>query len=140
MNALVHSKVVLKTVSSFISLFEKREILRFIITGFINTAFSYICFFILSYLGFHYSITVLFAYGLGIVFNFQTARIIVFKDRRNSRLFNFIFVYAITYSINVFLLYLLVPIIADPRYAQAIVVIPIAGLTYLMQKRFVFKA
>ncbi len=83
--------------------------------------------------------TTLVSYVIGILFNFFTTGRFVFKNTRASRLFRFMLSYALTYGINVLALAALSAVFRDPRASQAVVVVPIAAITFLLQKFFVFR-
>ncbi len=122
-----------------LSRFE-RKFVKFLFVGFINTVFSYIIYAaIVTILG-SPTISLLISYIIGILFNFQTTGRIVFKNKDNSLLFKFISCYLLTFVINgSFLKFLTGSMGVDKYLSQAILVFPVAMLSFLLLKNFVFK-
>lgn len=112
--------------------------LRFIVVGGINTVFYYVVFALFTLLQFHYIIAALFAQLCGILFNFRTIGVIVFKNRNNRLIFRFFGVYLLTYLLNIGLLKIFNMCGVGSLIAQAIVVIPLAIVTFLLMRKFVF--
>jgi putative flippase GtrA len=113
--------------------------LRFLIIGGVNAAFGYSIFALFILLGLHYVFASLLGQICGILFNFKTTGEIVFKNRNNRLLFKFIGVYFITYLVNIGLLKLFAVIGVSSLAAGAIIIIPVALLSYYLSKRYVFK-
>ena len=68
---------------------------KFILVGILNTAFGYGAFALLMYTGLHYSAAVVLSTIAGILFNFKTTGVLVFKNKDNSLIFKFIAVYTL---------------------------------------------
>ncbi len=119
--------------------FWNYKFFRFIVVGVINTAFGYGIFALLIYLKFHYTIAVLISTVLGVLFNFKTIGKLVFKNNDNKLILRFIIVYFITYWINVFLIFIFKKIFYQNLYfAGFLSLIPVAVITFLLNKHFVF--
>lgn len=104
-----------------------------------NTLFGYGCFALLLYLGFHYAWALLFATAAGVLFNFKTVGGIVFRSRDNRLIVRFVAVYAVVYVVNLMGLKALSITGIDMYYGAAALILPMAMLAYLMNKRFVFQ-
>ena len=76
----------------------------------------------------------------GILFNFKTTGTIVFKNRNNRLIFRFFGVYLTTYVLNYGLLRLLESVGIGRLVGGAIIVLPLAILAYLLNRRLVFNA
>jgi putative flippase GtrA len=124
----------MKLINTKFTLFQK-----YIIIGGVNTVFGYSVFAFLLFLGFHYSLSVLIATVLGVLFNFQTYGKLVFRSHSNHLIGRFILVYVLIYFINVLLIALLDFFKIDLYIAGAIVLFPTAYLGYLLNKRLVWK-
>lgn len=74
----------------------------------------------------------------GVIFNFKTTGIIVFNNHNNRLLLKFISVYCITYLLNVGCLRIFSAYEANMYIAGAILVFPIALVTFFLLKKFVF--
>ncbi|NLW46920.1 MAG: GtrA family protein [Firmicutes bacterium] len=123
------------------NLFNKKEINRlvlFFLVGGINTVFGYSLYALFLYLGIHYTLASLFSTIGGVLFNFKTTGVIVFKNHNNKLLMKFIGVYAITYLLNIGCLRIFDIFNVNMYLAGAIVLIPVALIAYTLQKRFVF--
>jgi len=113
--------------------------LRFIVMGGINMIFGYSVFALFIILNFHYVLAALFAQICGILFNFKvTTGPIVFKNKDNRLLFRFFFIYLITYILNISLLKLFDIAGVESLVSGAIIILPMAFVSFLLMKRFVF--
>ncbi len=123
------------------NIFLKKEIeqlVLFFMVGGINTLFGYSLYALFLYFGLHYTLASLFSTIGGVLFNFKTTGIIVFKNHNNKLLLKFIGVYAITYLLNIGCLRIFDIVNVNMYLAGAIVLIPVALIAYTLQKRFVF--
>jgi len=112
---------------------------KYLFIGGINTVFSYGIFAFFLFLGLHYSVAVLVATVLGVMFNFQTYGKFVFKNHSQHLITKFVLVYIVIYLINVSLLSLADIFLMDLYLSGAIVLLPVAYLGYILNKRFVWK-
>lgn len=112
---------------------------KFILVGVLNTAFGYFIFALLLFLGLHYTLAVILSTVAGVLFNFKTTGMLVFKNNNNKLIFKFVAVYAITATLGIIIL----------RLAElAHINLYIAGLfstglcaiiSFLLNKNWVFK-
>jgi len=110
----------------------------FLLVGGLNTIFGYGVFALCIYLKLHYSLASLISTVLGILFNFKTTGIIVFKNNDNVLIFRFFLVYGISFCIGLFLLFLLNQMGISNYIGGAILIIPGAIIAYTLQKMLVF--
>ncbi len=112
---------------------------KFLFVGFINTLFSYFLYAFFVLVGFNACCALFFQYILGVLWNFKTTGSIVFKNNNNKLIFKFIFCYILTFFLNSLLLNFLVNKILFNEYlAQGILVLPVALVSFLLLKFFVF--
>ncbi|MFA5612462.1 MAG: GtrA family protein, partial [Anaerolineaceae bacterium] len=89
----------------------------------------------------HYSLATLISTVLGVIFNFFTTGRIVFRSMDNHRFFRFGLVYAFTYFVNILLLRWLVDGMQMSKLiAGALVTLPVALLSYLLNAKWTFRA
>lgn len=126
---------------SFFGLFKRvdRKFMKFLFVGAMNTAFGYFIYALFLTLHASHNIALTIQYILGVLWNFKTTGVIVFKNRDNTRIVRFFLSYVFTYSINLVCLNALVALDINKYLAQAIMVLPIAVLSFLIFKKFVFK-
>jgi putative flippase GtrA len=93
----------------------------------------------LLYIGLHYSIAVLIATVFGVLFNFKTTGILVFKNSDNKLIFKFTGVYALIYILNVGFLRVFDLFQFDLYFAGALLLLPMAIIGFVLNKRFVFE-
>lgn len=126
---------------SFFGVFKRidRKFMKFLFVGALNTAFGYFVYSVFVALNFSHNIALTVQYILGVFWNFKTTGTIVFKNNDNSRIMRFFLSYVFTYSINLVCLNLLVGSGVGKYAAQAIMVLPMAVLSFLIFKTFVFK-
>lgn len=116
----------------------KNQFLRFLFIGGINTLFGYGIFAVFIFFKFHYSLAVLFSTIIGVLFNFKTLGVFVFKSHDNRKIIGFVMVYVVTYFINVGLMYCLTKIGISAYFAGMIAVFPVAITGFVLNKLFVF--
>ena len=112
---------------------------RFILIGGINTAFSYAVYAFFLLLGVDYAVSNLFALIAGVFFSFHTQGAYVFKNRERGLFGRFIIAWAIIYVANVLLIRQLIGLGLDAYSSGALAIAPIAVLSYVFQKFFVFR-
>jgi len=121
------------------NLFHKDYFL-FLATGMLNTFFGYALFSFFIYLSFHYTLAVFCSTVIGILFNYKTIGGLVFAHQGESRFVPFIAVYALLYSLNVYGLWQFESFGIDDKYiAGAILLFPLALLSFVLNKFWVFK-
>ena len=118
-------------------IFSKRFII-FLLVGGLNTIFGYGIFALCIYLKFHYSLASLISTVLGILFNFKTTGVIVFKNNNNSLIFRFFLAYGISFCIGLCLLFLLNQIGINNYIGGALLILPGAVIAYTLQRLLVF--
>ncbi|WP_442947651.1 GtrA family protein [Nostoc sp.] len=118
--------------------FFSKRFIRFLIVGGINTLFGYSIFSLLIILNFRYEIAALISTICGVLFNFKTTGVIVFKNKNNTLIFKFIGVYTIIYLLQVFLLKQLLAYKINLFIAEALILLPLALVSYILNKIFVF--
>ena len=112
---------------------------KFLFVGALNTLFGYGIFAIFNFLNFHYTLSTLIATILGILFNFKTTRIIVFKNNDNKLMIRFISIYGAMYFIAILELKLFTLLnLNNMYYNYAIILFPNALMAYILMKKFVF--
>jgi putative flippase GtrA len=113
--------------------------IRFLLVGGINTIFGYGLFAFFIYVNLHYSVALLLSTILGVLFNFKTTGKLVFKSSDNRLIVRFFAVYGMVYVINVGLLKGFQWLGLNFYIAGAILVLPLSVLSFLLNRRFVFK-
>jgi putative flippase GtrA len=111
---------------------------RFLVVGVVNTAFSYALFSLFIFLRLHYTLAVLLATVVGVLFNFKTTGRYVFSSRSNRVLYRFLGVYTLTYFINIGMLRLLSSWGMSLYVAGLLLPLPVAVISFLLQHKFVF--
>ena len=116
-----------------------QQFVKFLLVGVLNSAFGYGCYVALTYVGLHYSIALFFATIFGVLFNFKTTGRIVFQSRENRLILRFVAIYALIYAINVAGVNRLLRFGLNAYVAAAVMILPLAVLAYILNKRFVFE-
>ena len=113
---------------------------RFIVIGVINTVFGYTIFATFLFLGFNYISAITFGTIIAILFNFKTIGRFVFNSQNHHTLIiRFFAVYGITYLFNLLGLSIFNHYHISNYIAGAILVLPAAIISFLLNRRFVFK-
>lgn len=126
-----------KGLTSFIL---KYDFCRFLITGGINTLFSYLLYAALILIGFEYKVTITILSVITIVWNYHTTGRFVFGYRGFGLIFKFVAVYGLIYLINLLSLMFLVKHGYGPLISQAILTPLIAVTSFVLNKLWVFRA
>ncbi|MCX5786126.1 MAG: GtrA family protein [Elusimicrobia bacterium] len=113
--------------------------IRFLIVGGLNTLVGYALFALLIFAGLHYSLAVFLSTLLGILFNFKTTGSLVFKHSNNRLIFKFVSGYAVVYFLNVGLLKELSVLGFNMYAAGAMLLPPMALVSYFLNSRLVFR-
>ena len=117
---------------------EIQRFIKFLIVGGINTLFGYTAYITLLYVGFHYSAASLLATILGVIFNFFTTGRLIFDCMDHRKFVRFFMVYVVSYLINLVFLAIFDSMGANMYWAGLPMILPMALLTYNLNKRFVF--
>lgn len=128
-----------------VNLIKKHKFVRFLLVGALNTLFSYFLYGSLILIGLNYKYAVLLATILGVLFNFQTTGRLVFGSKNNKLMFRFVLVYVVTFLLNVEALRIVdaIDIGIEQKtkmlIAGAILVFPLAVISFILMKLFVFR-
>ncbi|MBC5763628.1 GtrA family protein [Ramlibacter sp. GTP1] len=110
------------------------------VVGGVNTVFGYGCFWLLLYVGLHYSMALLIGTVLGVLFNFKTTGTLVFGSHDNRLIFRFVGSYVFTYFCNLAGLRVLVGAGFSPQVGGLLLILPMAAVSFVILRRFVFAA
>jgi len=111
-------------------------LLRFGLVGVLNAAFGYAAFAFLVVAGVWPGVALIAANLAGIAFNFQTSRRLVFRTK--GRGLRFAVLYCVMMALNWAGLRILQRVGLSALLAQALLVLPVAALSFLGQRLFVF--
>ncbi len=114
------------------------KFLKFLIVGAVNTLFAYSIYSLFVFVGLKPNSALFFQYIIGVLWNFKTTGVLVFKNNNNKLIFKFIISYVFTFAINSILLKILTNILND-YLAQFVLILPIAIVSFLIFKFWVFK-
>lgn len=115
------------------------QFLRFLLVGALNTVFGYACFAVFLHFGLHYSVAMLMATVLGVLFNFKSTGALVFGSHDNRLIFRFIGTYAIVYLANIAGIGVLARAGLTPIVGGALMLPLAAILAFLLNKKLVFR-
>ena len=118
--------------------FIPEKFFKFLFVGALNTLFSYFLYALFVTIGFNANLALFFQYVIGVIWNFKTTGVLVFKNNNNKLIFKFVLCYIFTFILNSVLLKLLLNY-TNSYIAQAILILPIAIVSFLLLKVFVFK-
>ena len=112
------------------------QAMRFVVTGGINTAFSYAVYAAAIYVGAGYALASAVSLGAGVLFSYQTVRRLVF--RTHGSLVRYAGCWAIIYVFNVMLLKWIDSFGVDPYLCGLLAAVPTAILSFALLKTLVF--
>ena len=115
------------------------QFVKFLLVGALNTAFGYGLFAGALWLGLHYAAASAIATVLGILFNFQSTGRLVFDNLHPRQFWRFVLVYAFSFCANLAGLALILHFTDLNAYVVgALLLLPTALLTFILQKKLVF--
>lgn len=117
----------------------KNKLFRFFIVSGLNTVFGYGLFAFLIFIGMAFQLAALIGTIAGILFNFKTIGVVIFKNHNNLLIFKFFGVYGITYLCNLGGLVLFKSFEINLYWGGAILLIPVGLLAFALNQTFVFK-
>ena len=136
-----------------------KKFIKFLFVGCLNTLFGYLMYVIFISTPLKREYALLLAYMVGVLWNFKTTGVLVFKNNNNKLIFKFISAYVITYFINLLglnfvnsagwgkalanwtlnILNIETKLNLIKYFDQIILVLPIAIISFVLFKTFVFK-
>ena len=120
-------------------LLSDRQFHRFLAVGVLNTAVGYGLFALFIFLGLHYVLASLFATVLGVLFNFHSIGKLVFGQYDYRLIFRFFAVYGVTYLLSISFLAIFDFFGIDMYLAGALLLAPMAVISFLLNKYHVFR-
>jgi len=115
------------------------QLFRFVVAGVINTLFYYLLYSFFIFVGLDYRLSVLFATLFGVFFSFKTFSKYVFESKNKGAIYRFIAVYIVLYLTNISLISMLELVIKNYYLSGLIATLICAGLSFVLNKKFVFK-
>jgi len=134
-----HNKLL--QVKEFFLKYKSKTLFRFLIAGIINTLFGFsVNLIFLTFLPFHFSISVFLATCVGVIFNyFMSLKYVFLTSGTNSKISLYVLVYLIMYSANIFFMSILINQFYLSDILSYILCAPfIITFTYILQKKIVF--
>ncbi len=129
----------IQTMRDFLDNFDRAQAIRFVIVGLINTAFSYLIYAGLLYLGLNFALANLGAVILGILFSFRTQGRFVFNNTDRNLLGRFFVAWIVVYLVAISIIGTLGLYDIDPYTAGALALPASAIASFFIQKYFVFR-
>lgn len=120
------------------AIWRQHRWLRFLITGALNTGFSYGIYAFLVFVGLNYALSNLCSLVLGILFSFRTQSALVFNSTGRGLFWRYVGVWTVLYFSNILMIGVLIRVGANAYSAGAIAIVPTAVLSFFLQKYFVF--
>lgn len=117
----------------------RKQILRFLFVGILNTIVFYTLYSIFIYLGLDYKWAVLFATLIGILFSFKTFGKFVFHNRDKHIIYKFLLVYSILYLASIGLIYVFEKIFLNYYLSGFFATLCCAVLSFILNKWYVFR-
>ena len=115
-----------------------KQFVRFLLVGGLNTLFGYCLFALLVWFKLPYPVAIGLATIGGVALNFQTTGRLVFGGAPMERVGRFVIVYGVVYVLNVAGVAAMLRLYFSLYIANALVIIPLALVTYVLQLKFVF--
>lgn len=116
----------------------RHRLIRYIFAGGLNTAFGFVVYSLLALTEMPTWLVLVVSSCISMIFNFFTAGGIVFFDLNIRRIPRFVLSYVVILLTYLELIEWLSPSVGGRIWAMAIIVVPMAAVTYLVQSVFVF--
>lgn len=117
----------------------KRQLIKFLMVGILNTIVGYSLYAFFVYLGADYVLAIFFSTVLGVLFNFKTIGRFVFESADNSLLVKFFLAYGVIFIINVAIVSELKDIGLNNYTAGFIAIIVSSAISFVLTKYLIFK-
>jgi len=114
------------------------QLFRFLLVGGLNTVVGYGLFAGFTWAGLPNPVAIGLATVLGVLFNFQSVGRLVFGGAPLVQLGRFVAVYVLIYVLNVASVALLLHTGINVYAANAVVILPMALIAFVLQRHFVF--
>ena len=114
--------------------------MRFLVAGGVNTLFGFVVYSFCIIAGGAVWAALLVGTVSGTIFNFFTTGGYVFRELSLARFPRFVICYLLVYGINLAMIELLFMWMNNKILPQAILILPMALLSYLLMGRFVFSS
>jgi len=116
-----------------------KRFIKFLFVGGLNTIFGYGLFAFFIFLHLNYIVAITLGTFIAILFNFKTTGLIVFKNNDNKLILKFFGVYLVVYFLNVVGLWIFNQFDISNYIAGAVLVFPVAIVSFLLMRKIVFK-
>jgi len=123
----------------FLSGIYNNQLARYVVVAGLNVVAGYGVFALFIFLDCHYVIAVTASTIFGILFGFKAFSALVFNNKNNLLLLKYLLVWATVYLLNVGGLAVLDSFKVNSYLAGLIMMVPLAGLGFLLNREFVFK-
>lgn len=111
---------------------DSARFIRFLGVGVLNTAVGYALYALLVWIGLPPQPALALSFGLGVLWNYLTHARLVFGQAGYRRIVPYVGAYGLIYGVNAGALQLALGVGLDPLAAQALLVLPMAGLAFLL--------
>ena len=116
------------------------QFIRFVFVGVLNTIFGFSIYCLMLFIGVPYWWATLISQILGVMFNFKTTGVLVFKNHNNRLFFRFAICYVLAYFLNVGIIALFTHYSTINQYISGfIATLFVALFSFIFQKFIVFR-
>ena len=116
----------------------KSQLLRFLFAGGVNTIFGYGVFAFFIWIGLHYTLATLLATILGVLFNYKSYGILVFRNTSNRLIWRYIIIYVFLYFLYNLWIYIFTLIMISPYISGMLWLLPNSIMGFFLIKNIVF--
>ncbi len=114
---------------------DSKRFVRFLAVGVLNTAFGYVLYALLIWLGLAPQPALALSFAIGVLWNYLTHARLVFDQGGYQRLLPYVGAYGFIYLINAAALQAALSAGLAPLVAQALLVLPMATLAFILISR-----
>ena len=116
------------------------QFIRFVFVGVLNTIFGFSVYCLMLFIGVPYWWATLISQILGVMFNFKTTGVLVFKNHNNRLFFRFAICYVLAYFLNIGIIALFTHYSTINQYISGfIATLFVALFSFIFQKFIVFR-
>ena len=128
-----------QVILSVVNVLVSQQFLKFVAVGVLNTVWGYGIYALFIFINMHYAFASLLSMILGIIFNYFSSGRLVFCGAFQGAFVRYLLMYGGIYFWSIVWLYFLQRMGLNAYYSGAIMLVPNACISFILQRYYVFR-